>query len=372
MLNRRKFLKDMAGATAGICFVSCGLTGAAATSQSSDVAGRRREVLIAGRRVLTVDLHAHCSVPDILDLIEDHDESRAMRAQLETPLGRHLDLLDVDYRLKQMDEQGVDIQAISISPFQFHYWAERDLARQMVQIQNEKIAAFCATHPNRLVGLGTAALQHPDLAVEQMEYAVKKLDLRGFEIGGSVNGEELSAPKFNVFWAKAEELGALIFIHPSGFPDGARRFQGNGYLSNLIGNPLDTTVALSHLMFEGTLDRYPRLKICAAHGGGFLASYIGRSDHCVEKDPRRCRPVKKRPSEYLKQLYFDAIVYTAEGLRHLVAEVGADQIVLGTDYPFGMGDPEAVNHILSSPWVTDAQREAMLGRTAAKLLRIGS
>jgi aminocarboxymuconate-semialdehyde decarboxylase len=168
-------------------------------------------------------------------------------------------------------------------------------------------------------------------------------------------------------------LGVLVFIHPQGFSEGQQRFQGNGTLGNVIGNPLETTVALSHLIFEGTLDRFPGIKICAAHGGGFLASYIGRSDHCIEFNgdfPAACKPLKKRPSEYLKQLYFDSIVFTGEGLHHLAAETGSTQIVLGTDYPYGMGDPAAVDHILHAPGFKDAERIAMLGGTAAKLLGI--
>ena len=154
-------------------------------------------------------------------------------------------------------------------------------------------------------------------------------------IGGSVNGEEMSDPKFHPFWAKAEELGVLVFLHPQGVPDLEKRLQGNGLLTNVIGNPLETTIALSHLIFEGTLDRFPGLKLCAAHGGGYLPSYSARSDHGCLTFPDRCSgpSLKKRPSEYLRDLYFDSIVFTSEALRHLVAECGASQIVMGTDYP---------------------------------------
>jgi aminocarboxymuconate-semialdehyde decarboxylase len=150
-------------------------------------------------------------------------------------------------------------------------------------------------------------------------------------IGGSVNGEELSDPKFHPFWAKAEELWALIFIHPQGTGDLAGR---NGVLTNVIGSPLETTIALSHLIFEGTPDRFPGLKICAAHGGGYLPSCAARSDAGCVTFPDRCAAaLKKKPTEYLRQLYYDSLIFTPEGLRHLVTEVGASQIVLGTDYP---------------------------------------
>jgi aminocarboxymuconate-semialdehyde decarboxylase len=214
------------------------------------------------------------------------------------------------------------------------------------------------------------ALQHPKLAVEQMKHAVKELDMRGFMITASVNDEELSDPKFHPFWAAAEELGTVIFIHPRNFPAGQSRLEGNGELSNVIGNPLETTVALSHLIFEGTLDKYPGVKICAAHGGGYLPSYIGRSDHCVENWPGVCKPGSKLPSAYLKQLYFDTLVYSTQNLRHLIATVGADRLVIGTDFPFNMSDKDAVDQLLSVADVSDAEQKAMLGGTAAKLLGI--
>jgi aminocarboxymuconate-semialdehyde decarboxylase len=284
----------------------------------------------------------------------------------------------VEARLRYMDQRGIDMQAVSLLPgYNYSYWADRELASEIVQRQNEQITQLCADHTDRFVGLGAVAIQHPELAVQQMEYAVKKLNLRGFEVGGSINGEELSAQRFNPFWAKAEELGILIFIHPDSFIEGARRFQGNGVLDNVIGNPLETAVALSHLIFEGTLDRYPGVKICAAHGGGYLGSYSGRADHCAEASPF-CKPVKKRPSEYFKQqIYCDSLVFTAEGIRHLVAEFGADRILFGTDYPASMssnrmGDDRGVDTILGVSELSDFQKADILGRNAAQLLGIKS
>ena len=366
MTSRRTFLKQFTGATAGLCFVGCPWVEAASALQAGG-RGRRREVMVGGRRVRTIDVHAHVNVPNILELF------RESRAQLDNPTAAtdpQWGPDNADERLRHMDEEGIDVQAVGINPF--WYRADQDLARRIVQLQNEKIAALCAAHPDRFVGMGTVALQHPDLAAAQLEEGVKKFGMRGFVIGGNVAGEELSAPKFHPFWAKAEELGTLIFIHPQGFAEGAKRLQGNGALTNVIGNPLETTVALSHLIFEGTLDRFPGLKICAAHGGGYLPSYIARSDRCTTLSPAPCRnikPVRKRPSEYLKQLYFDSMVFTAEGLRHLVAEAGVSQIVMGTDFPAGWTS-ESVDHILGTSSLSDADKRAILGETAAKLLRI--
>jgi aminocarboxymuconate-semialdehyde decarboxylase len=268
-----------------------------------------------------------------------------------------------------MDRQGIDVEALSINPR--WYRAERDLVTQVVKVQNERLAKFCATHPDRFVAFASVALQFPELAAEQLTEAVKKLGLRGAAVGASVAGEEFSHPKFHPFWARAEELGVLIFIHPQSTPDLKRRLQGQGWLENTIGNPLDTTIALSHLIFEGTLDRFPKLKICSAHGGGYLPSYAARSDHSLRVAPDMDTGVrlKRKPTEYLKRMYYDTLVFTSEALRHLAAEVGVSQLVIGTDHPIPWQD-KSVDHILNAPGFTNAERRAMLGETAAKLLRL--
>ena len=267
-----------------------------------------------------------------------------------------------------MDEQGIDTEVLTINPW--WYSAERELARRIIETQNQGLAALCKARPDRFVALATVALQHPDLAAEQLDIAFKDLGMRGASLGASVNGEELASPKFDPFWKKAEELNALIFIHPQGVPQLASRLQGNGFLSNVIGNPLETTIALSHLIFEGTLDKFPALRICGAHGGGFMPSYQGRFDQGCIAFPQNCnKTLKKKPSEYMKQLYFDSMVFTSEGLRHLVAEYGSGQIVMGTDYPFPW-TTTSVDHILKTPGLTDADKTAILGGNLVRLLGI--
>src|SRR5690349_11779322 len=193
--------------------------------------------------------------------------------------------------------------------------------------------------------------------------------LRGAAIGGSVLGEDFAEAKFHPVWAKAEELGAVLFIHPQSTPELAKRFKGNGWLANTIGNPLDTTIALQHLIFEGTLDRFPGLKIIAAHGGGYLGSYADRSDHACFVSPQNCNSeitLKKKPTEYLNQLYFDALVFTPEALRHLVAQVGASQVMLGSDHPIPW-EPHPVDHVFATATLTDDEKIAILGGNAARL-----
>jgi aminocarboxymuconate-semialdehyde decarboxylase len=318
-------------------------------------------VVVSGRRVKTVDVHAHCSVP----------EAMALMGLTVSPAA--LLMSNAADRIRAMDEQGIDVEALSINAY--WYRADRDVARELIRIQNEKLAEACAANPDRFVAFASVALQFPDLAAEQLQEGVRRYGLRGAGIGGSVNGEELSDPKFHPFWARAEELGVLVFIHPQ--PTGVaadipHRLRGSGGLDNTIGNPLETTIALSHLIYDGALDRFPGVKICAAHGGGYLPSYAARSDAIFTTFPDRyTTPLRKKPTEYLRQLYYDSIVFTPEALRHLAAETGPGQIVMGTDYPFPW-TRTSVDHILGAPGFTDAERAGMLGDTAAKLLGIQS
>jgi aminocarboxymuconate-semialdehyde decarboxylase len=365
--TRRDFLGVTAGALAGLAFVGCDLLAASPARAQA----RRREVVVNGRRAKTVDVHAHCAVPEALALM---NQKLAPGTGLPPILNMATEAAD---RIRAMDEQGIDVEALSINPF--WYKADRDLAKQIVSIQNAKLAEACAAHPDRFVAFATVALQHPELAAEQLEEGVKKYGLRGAGIGGSVNGDEISDPKFHPFWAKAEQLGVLVFIHPQGAGVASeipKRLKGNGYLDNVIGNPLETTIALSHLIFEGTLDKFPGLKICGAHGGGFLPSYAGRSDRGCPTRPDACPggtygPIKKKPSEYLKQMYYDTMVFSPEGVRHLAAEVGASQLIVGTDFPYPW-TKTAVDEVLSTPGLSDQDKVAVLGGTAMKLLGIKS
>src|SRR6266571_1464327 len=359
MNTRRDFLKR--GTAAGIVFCGCGMMDAARAQQPG---AQRVPVTLNGKRVKTIDVHAHCHFREAVALTGE-EESRI----LPRTKGSLEHYIVVEQRLKGMDAQAIDMEVLSINPF--WYRRERDLAAKIVEVQNEKLAELCASRPDRFAAFASLALQFPDLAVQQLETALKKQGLRGAAIGGSVLGEDFSEPKFHPVWAEADELGAVLFIHPQSTPDLARRFKGNGWLANTIGNPLDTTIALQHLIFEGTLDRFPRLKICSAHGGGFLPSYAPRSDNSLRVAPDMDTGVKlkKKPTEYLKQMYYDTLVFTSEALRHLAAEVGVNRLVVGTDHPIPWQD-KSIDHILKAPGFSNAERRMMLGETAAKLLGI--
>ncbi len=337
--------------------------GCSATSDASpapQAGGQRRQTVIKGKRVKTIDIHAHAVIPKAMELMGHQ-------------LGEH-NFPDLDEmgpkRIAAMDTQGIDIEVISVNPF--WYKAERDLAAEVCKINNETLAELCAKHPDRFMGYASVTLQDPKLAAEQLEHAVKKLGMKGPAVGASCAGSDFSDAKFHPFWAKCEELGVLVFIHPQSTPQLNERFKGNGWLANTIGNPLDTTICLSKLIFEGTLDRFPNLKICSAHGGGYLPSYAPRSDHPCRVAPWHCNPevkLKKKPTEYLKMMYYDTLVFTSEALRHLAAEVGSDRLMIGTDHPIPWHE-DPVTHIMNAPGFSDDERIAMLGGTAAKLLGI--
>jgi len=363
MRNRRDFLKTVAGATAGV-LVSGGRLADAALQTPQAVPAKRREVSIGGKRVKVVDMHAHCVVPEVADVVKDTSLASigGNRARGNNVMGPE--------RLKSLDERGIDVQVLSINGFWF-YAADRELASKIVKVHDEKLSEWCKAHPDRYVALSSVALQFPDLAAEQLEHAVKVLGARGAAIGGHVDGEDLSGPKYDPFWAKAQELGVVVFMHPQGAENVIRKdgLKGRGDLGNVIGNPLETTVFLTRIMFDGTLDRFPGLKICAAHGGGYLPSYLGRTEVACQMRPNADCANKKLPSEYLKKnIMVDTIVISEEGLRHLVAEVGTSQIVYGTDEPFNW--PLTLDIILNAPFLSDAEKEAILGGNLVKLLRL--
>lgn len=334
----------------------------------------------ARKRFFTIDLHCHMLDPATERLVADTPQKAAEpRIMLETmgaPSIAHNQavmlpmagpkLTQLSVRLQDMDAMGVDVQVVSPSPTQYYYWAEPELASEVVRLQNEAVAAACAAHPTRLAGLGTAALQHPAMACEQITHAVKTLGLKGIEISTSVNGRELSDPSLRPVWAKCEELGALVFIHPFGTTLGTRT--ASHYLVNTIGQPLETTIALSHLIFGGVLDHHPGLRIVAAHGGGYLPTYVSRSDHAHTARPEARADTATRPSEHLRRIWFDSLVYEPMALRHLIDRVGASQVVLGTDYPFDMGHYDMHDLVEATPGLSEAERAGILGANAAALI----
>ncbi len=352
MLDRRRFLKTATWA----------LSGAVMSGYFSPVRAQTppREITVAGKRIKVVDIHAHCGIPAV--------ESIVRGTPLEMTVGKSR-ILGPEW-VDWIDGRGIDVQVLSINQY-WWYKADADMARRITRVQDEGLAEWCAAHPDRFVGLSTVALQHPQLAAEQLEYAVNTLGLRGASIGGHVEGVVPSSPDFDPFWAMAEKLGVPVFMHPEGAENVIREggLDGRGDLGNIIGNPLETTVFLSKLIFDGTLDRFPNLKVCAAHAGGYLPSYLSRTEvACEVREEAECAN-KKLPSDYLKtQILVDSMVFSDEGLRHLIAEMGAGQVVYGTDRPFNW--PDTLDLILNATWLTDADKVAILGGNLLRLLKL--
>ncbi|WP_328435699.1 amidohydrolase family protein [Streptomyces sp. NBC_00425] len=325
----------------------------------------------------TIDVHAHVLLPEVEETVAGRPERAAAReldARRAGPQALAVNgpmirdriprLTDVKARLAAMDACRVDVQLVSPVP-DYHYWADEDLARTVWELANTGTAAHCAQAPERLRGLGLVPLQHPRLAVEALEHALEQ-GLSGVELSSHAPGLELSDPAYEPLWTRAEETGALLFLHPYGCTLDERL--DRWYLSNTVGQPTENAVALSHLIFSGVLDRHPELKLIAAHGGGYLPGHIGRSDHAwrVRPDARGCA---HPPSSYLKRLYFDSLVHEPSVLRELIRSAGADRVLLGSDFPFDMGtdDPLAALRDADLP---DLDYHAVRGANAASLLRL--
>jgi aminocarboxymuconate-semialdehyde decarboxylase len=370
-------------------FVSCSLSRHAAVKTSRARAGHSAPgkraapaglMARGGKRSLVIDLHCHVLTPaadalvrPVFDPQQDplfrfageatRDVNRAQAATIADKLAL------IEPRLAEMDRMGIDMQALSVAPSQYFYWTEPELGRTAARLINDNIAAIVQAHPDRFVGLAHLPMQSPQLALAELERCARELDMRGVEICTQVAGRELSEPEFAPIFARLEALGMVVFLHPTGFTHGERLREH--YLNNVIGNPLETTVAVSHLIFGGVLDRHPKLKVVLPHGGGFVGSYPFRMDHAW-RARADCRVnIRKKPTDYLKRLYFDTIVFEPRALGQLIDLWGADHVVLGTDYPYDMGDYDPLGSIEAVRGLNAEERAAIAGGNAARLLRIG-
>lgn len=328
-----------------------------------------------GSRHLTVDCHCHLAVPAAAEFVKPHyvptNEPSVRFAAPETAAATkdmacriHDQLTIATTRLADMDRLGIDVQVLSPAPPQYFYSCDPEVTAGSARIINDTIAATVAAHPDRFTGLGTLPMQVPELAVAEMRRAVGELGLRGVEIATNVAGRELSDLHFEPFFAAAEELGILVFLHPHGFTHGDRL--RTNHLNNVVGNPLETTIALSHLIFGGVLDRHTGLKLVVAHGGGFLPAYAGRWDHAYRHRPD-CQTCRRTPSAYLRDMHFDTVVFDHAQLAALIARVGADRVLMGSDYPFDMGDPDPAAFVAATPGLSGDALAQVLGLNAVAL-----
>ena len=332
-------------------------------------------------RSLRVDIHCHYLNTEVAARVAPlnpaqydplvqfaNDLTREVNARQMRDRGAKLS--SIETRLKDMDRMGIDIQAVSPAPNQTYYWTDPDLGIELARTVNDRLAEIVATWPERFVALGTVPLQNTELALKELTRCVKELGLRVVEINPSVNGVDLTDPVLGLekFFARVHELDVVIFMHPIGFTHGGRLV--DHYFNNVIGNPMETTIAASHLIFDGVLQRNPRLKFVLPHAGGYLAHYWARMDHAHRARPD-CRTVIKRaPSSYLKKMYFDTIAFDPAMLRQMVDQYGAEHVLLGTDYPYDMGVDDPLGFIARVPRLKGEERALIEGGNAARLLKI--
>src|SRR5262245_151316 len=332
-------------------------------------------------RSLRIDLHCHYANPEVAAKVADRNPGQydpnvkfANALTRETNMKQMRDrapkLSSIEVRLKDMDRMGIDIQAVSPAPQQTYYWTDPGEGQELARMVNNRLAEIVSKWPDRFVALGTVPLQNADLAVSELIHCVKTLGLRGVEINPSVNGMELTDQRLNLerFFAKVQELDVVIFMHPIGFTHGDRLM--NHYFNNVIGNPLETTVAASHLIFDGVMERHPKLKVVLPHAGGYLAHYWARMDHAWKARPDCHTVIKKKPSSYLEKFFFDTITFDRTMLKHMVDRYGADHVVLGTDYPYDMGMEHPVDFIGGTSGISASDKNRIMGDNAARLLGI--
>ncbi len=325
---------------------------------------------------ITVDIHSHVAVPAAAAFVKPHldpmtnplvlhatPETRALNQKQEEDIRERI--TSHDRRLTELDAMGIDFQLVMPSPPQCYYTVPVEIAVEAARMVNDGIAEFVGKKPDRFAGLGSVPMPDANEAAKELERCVCKLGLKGAQILTNVAGRELSNPAFEPFWKKAEELNAFIVLHPSGFTEGKRfaRFSS----SNTIGNPLETTIALHYLIFDGVLERHPNLKILAVHGGGYLGAYPGRIDHAWGARSDTHGTLPQPPTSYLRKIYFDSVVFTPYQLAELVRLYGADHVIMGTDYPFDMADYDPIGHVASAG-LDAAAVAAVAGGNAKRLL----
>lgn len=327
---------------------------------------------------ITIDVHSHVAVPEAANFVKPHLEISLMPLEkFATPDTRALNqqqdadrtsrMTQYDERLADLEAMGVDLQVVKPLPPQCYYTLPIEIADKASRMVNDGLAEYVSRYPDRFVAFGTVPLQDGMAAVTELERCVKMLGFKGVQILTNVAGRELSDPAFAPFWAKAEQLGVLVVIHPNGFTQADRLERY--YFNNVIGNPLDTSIALHYLIFDGVLERHPNLSILAVHGGGYVAAYSGRIDHAwgARSDCRRTLP--KPPTSYLKKVYFDAVVFTPHQLKYLVQVFGADKILMGTDYPYDMAESDPIAHLVSAE-LDSASIAAIAGGNVQRLLKL--
>ena len=325
----------------------------------------------------TIDVHCHLATPstrekanvhfrpeyEAYDYFMGQDSKEHNQVMFPTIVAS---LTEPAARIEHMDRMGVDVQGLATFVSEYYYWAPARRGAELARVQNDRLAQAVADFPDRFIGLGaTVPLQDVDAAIAEAERAVS-LGFKGLQIGGTIDGHNLDEPRYRPFFAAVAELGLGVILHPSGYPE-SQRF-GDYFLTNCIGNPLETMVAATRMIFSGLFEEIPTLKLILLHGGGYLPFYASRSDHTWKVRPETREKIPEHPpSHYMKQLYYDTMVFQPLYLKHLIEIVGADRVMVGTDFPFDMGDEDPLGLLAAVDGLTDDDRAAISGGNASRV-----
>jgi aminocarboxymuconate-semialdehyde decarboxylase len=326
---------------------------------------------------LVVDVHAHLMVPESAELTRPHFKPEfEPRTFFSSPVTKEVNTefyrlaegkyTDPEIRLADMDAMGCDIQLVALTPFHYFYWADGDLAPKVASLQNEEIARMAGFAPDRLVGVGTLPMAHPEAAVSEVS-RIAELGFPAVEIGADINGADLDDPSLEPVWDALEEAGLVTILHPAGFTE-ARRLT-DYYLVNVIGMPLSTTLAVTRLILAGVFERHPGLEMVLVHGGGYLPFYWARTDHAFRHRPEMREHIDRLPSEYLSSLYYDLTVFDPALVDTLAERFGTDHLLIGTDYPFDMGETDPLA-LLAATTLDEVERGLIAGGNARRLFNL--
>jgi aminocarboxymuconate-semialdehyde decarboxylase len=324
-----------------------------------------------------IDFHAHINMPEVQAWIRANAKGprkpRPRVSPSSAAFQKRQDKVvqsrstDMRARIRDMDKVGIDIQVISAHLTHFCYWAPARKGLEVARMFNDRAAEIVAAHPSRFVALAAVPLQAPKLAVRELDRAIG-LGARGVQISSRTEEKELGDPAHEPFWEAAEASGLPVYIHPHGFTNTER--MGEYFLWNSIAQPLEEAMAMSSIIYSGLLDRYPRLKIVMAHGGGFLPYYAGRVDRAYDVRTETRANINRKPSAYMRKFYYDTCVYNADMVQFLAGKVGVGQIVMGSDYPVFLKEPDPVAFVQKVRGLKAADRRRITGGTAARLLKL--
>jgi len=328
----------------------------------------------------SIDIHSHFITPDCLDQMNGVDSGWKFRREETAPGSFHVHIndrrvgpmclggFDVERRIQDMDEAGVDIHILSPVPYLFLYESDPEVGERLARLQNDCLAEIVSNHPDRFASLATVPLQDPARAVTELERAVTKLGMRGAEIGTHVRGKNYDNPDFFPFFERAADLGAFLLIHP--YQVAAADRLKNYYFINSLGNPIDNSIAGASLVFGGVLERLPKLKVGIVHGGGFLPYQHGRLARMAEVRPEMGEKMREPVQTSVKRLHFDTLVFDSTALEYLVKAWGTDHVLMGTDYPFLMSDPRPVDTVKGIAGCSKDGIGQILGGNAVRLLNL--